>query len=112
MIVVLTAFTLFHLFAGAGGLALAVRFLTPAERSHWRSKKALLVAEILCWVYPIIAFAAAHFAWAAFRAGDHIAAPIILAPFLWLIAMGVVFALVDYLEDGVFGNARGEKPDA
>jgi hypothetical protein len=112
MIVVLTAFTLFHLAAGMAGLGLAVRFRSPAERAHWRSKHALLVAEILCWVYPVLVFAAAHFAWDFYRRGDHLAAPIILAPFLWLVAMGIVFAVVDYLEDGILGNARSQTPES
>jgi hypothetical protein len=110
MIVVLTAFSLFHLVAGTAGLGLAVRFLTPKERAHWTSKRALLVAEVLCWVYPVLAFAAAHFAWKAYDSGDFIAAPIILSPFVWLVAMGITFAIVDFAEDGVLGNARADRP--
>lgn len=107
MFIVLCAFTLFHLAAGAAGLGFAVRLLTPAEQAHWRSKRALLIAEILCWIYPLLALGAVFWAWTLYRAGDHLAAPIILAPFVWLIAMGLLFALVDFLEDGVLGNARG-----
>ena len=32
--------------------------------------------------------------------------PILLAPILWLVLMGVVFAIVDFAEDGILGNAR------
>ena len=28
------------------------------------------------------------------------------APILWLVMMGLVFAIVDFAEDGVLGNAR------
>jgi hypothetical protein len=30
----------------------------------------------------------------------------LLAPILWLVLMGVMFAIVDFAEDGVLGNAR------
>lgn len=106
MFALLAAFTLFHLAAGTASLGLAVRLLTPEERSHWRSKRALLVAEVLCWVYPVLAFACAALAWRIFGAGGHHAFPLLLAPIAWLVIMGVVFAIVDFAEDGVLGNTR------
>jgi hypothetical protein len=30
----------------------------------------------------------------------------LLAPILWLLLMGLLFAIVDFAEDGVLGNAR------
>lgn len=106
MVVILWAFSLFHLAAGLASLALAVRLLTPGERAHWRSPVALLVAELLCWIYPIAAFVGAKSAWSAYEAGHPLALAMLIAPLLWLVIMGIVFAIVDFAEDGVLGNAR------
>lgn len=106
MIVILWAFTLFHLAVGLASLGLALRLLTPAERAHWRSQTALLVAEFLCWIYPVAAFVAVKSAWNAFAANHHLAMPFLLSPILWLVLMGLLFAIVDFAEDGVLGNAR------
>jgi hypothetical protein len=106
MTVILWAFTLFHLAVGLASLSLALRLLTPKERAHWRSHSALLVAEFLCWIYPIAAFVGVKSAWSAYAAGQHHAIPMLLAPILWLLLMGLLFAIVDFAEDGVLGNAR------
>lgn len=106
MVIILWAFTLFHLAAGLASLGLAVRLLTPDERAHWRSQSALLVAEFLCWIYPIAALVGVKSAWAAHAAGQHHALPMLLAPILCLLLMGLLFAIVDFLEDGILGNAR------
>jgi len=106
MIVILWAFTLFHVAVGLASLGLAVRMLGPVERSHWRSKVALLVAELLCWIYPIAAFVGVKSAWSAHDVGHPLALAMIIAPILWLVMMGLVFAIVDFAEDGVLGNAR------
>mgnify|MGYP001351666955 CR=1 FL=1 len=111
MLVLMAAFSLFHLLIGAASLGLAVRLLAPEERAHWRSKPALLVAEVICWIYPVIAFVAASLAWRAFNAGGHYGFPLMLAPLLWLVVMGLVFAIVDFAEDGVLGNARRPGPE-
>jgi hypothetical protein len=87
-------------------LMLALRMLTPAERAHWTSPAALLVAELLCWIYPIAAFVGAKSAWSAYDAGHPMALAMLIAPILWLVMMGLVFAIVDFAEDGVLGNAR------
>jgi len=106
MIVILSAFTLFHLAVGLACIAAAVRMLTVGERSLWRAPAALLAAEMLVWIYPILAFVGAKVAWRAFNAGDHAALPLMLAPIGWLVLMGVIYAIVDFAEDGVLGNAR------
>lgn len=106
MIVILAAFSLFHLVAGVASLSMAVRLLAPEERKHWRSKPNLFVAELTCWLYPVIAFIAGIVAWRAFSAGQPHALALLAAPFLWFVAMGIVFAVVDYAEDGILGNAR------
>jgi hypothetical protein len=106
MTVVLWAFTLFHLAVGLASLGLALRLLTPAERAHWRSQAALLVAEFLCWIYPIAALVGVKSAWSAYAADHHLAMPFLIAPIGWLVLMGLLFAIVDFAEDGVLGNAR------
>ncbi len=106
MVVILWAFTLFHLVVGLASLGLAIRLLTPRERSHWRSQSALLVAEFLCWIYPIAAIVAVKSAWAANAVGHPLALAMLIAPILWLMFMGLMFAIVDFAEDGVLGNAR------
>jgi len=106
MTVILWAFTLFHLVVGVASLAAAVRLLTPVERSHWRSPVALLVAELLCWIYPIAAFVSVKSAWSASAVGHPFALAMVLAPIAWLLVMGLAFAIVDFVEDGVLGNAR------
>jgi hypothetical protein len=108
--IILTAFTLFHLAAGLGALGAGLRLLSREERAHWRSRAPLLVAQLLCWVYPVLAFWCASSAWRAFASGEAYALPMMLAPILWLLLMGLVFAVVDFAEDGVIGNARTRDP--
>jgi len=107
MNIILWALTLFHLAAGLGALGVGLRLLAPAERALWQSKPALLVAQLLCWVYPVLAFACVSWAWRAFAsASPHNALPFMLAPIGWLLVMGLVFAIVDFAEDGILGNTR------
>ncbi len=106
MTVILWAFTLFHIFVGTACLVLALRMLTAQERALWRSPAALLAAEILCWVYPIAAYAATKSAWAAHGEAHPLALPMILAPIAWLLVMGLIYAIVDFADDGIIGNAR------
>ena len=40
------------------------------------------------------------------RRATRLALPLMLAPILWLLVMGLVFAIVDFAEDGILGNAR------
>lgn len=104
MIVILTALTLFHLVVGTASLGLAARLLTPEERACWRSHAARYVALALCAVYPVLAFVCASLAWRSVDSA--LVVPVMLAPILWLIVMGLLFAIVDFAEDGVLGNAR------
>jgi len=107
MNIILAALTLFHLAAGLGALGAGLRLLAPAERALWQSKRALLVAQVLCWVYPALAFVCASWAWRVFTSeAAHNALPLMLAPTGWLIVMGLVFAIVDFAEDGILGNTR------
>jgi hypothetical protein len=109
MTVILWAFTAFHVCVGVASLGLAVRLLTPEERELWRSPVALLVAELLCWIYPVAAFVGVKSAWSAFAADHHLAMPFLVAPILWLVFMGVLYAVIDFAEDGVLGNARAQE---
>jgi hypothetical protein len=106
MLVILAIFTLFHLAVSTACLGLGVRLFTEEERAHWRSLAALRVAQVLCVGYPLVALAGAFIGWRAYAAGAHASIPIMLAPILWLVLMGVVFAIVDFAEDGILGNAR------
>jgi hypothetical protein len=106
MVLILTAFSLFHLIVGMASLGMAVRLLTPEERALWRSPWNLFVAELTCWLYPVIAFGCAILAWREFGAAHPQSIVFLAAPFLWFLVMGIVFAIVDYAEDGVLGNAR------
>lgn len=106
MLVLLWAFSAFNAVAAAASLGTAVRLMTRYERGRWRSKRLLTVAAILAWTFPAAAFAGVATAWSHFNAGQPDAIPIILAPIGWLIAMGLVFAILDFAEDGILGNAR------
>jgi succinate dehydrogenase hydrophobic anchor subunit len=106
MAILLGIFSLFHLVVGTASLGMAVRLLTPDERALWRSKWNLFVAELTCWLYPVIAFVCAVVAWRDFSDGRANALALLAAPFLWFLFLGIVFAIVDYAEDGILGNAR------
>lgn len=110
MIVLLTAFTLFNLIAAAASLGSAARLLTAEERGHWGSKTLLLIAALLAWSFPLAALGGTALAWSHYQAGQTDSIPLILGPLLWLIVMGAVFAVVDFLDDGVIGNGRIRNP--
>jgi hypothetical protein len=106
MIILLWALTLFNLFAAAASLAMALRLLSAEERALWRSKTLLRIAEAFAWVLPIAAVAGTALAWTDFQNGRPAGALLAFIPLGWLILMGLVFAVVDFAEDGIIGNAR------
>lgn len=106
MLVLLWAFSAFNAIVGTASLGTAVRLMTAGERARWRSKTLLTIAAILAWTFPAAALAGVAAAWTHYQAGQQGAIPIILAPIGWLLAMGLVFAVVDFAEDGIIGNAR------
>lgn len=110
MIVLLSALTLFNVVAGIGSFALALRLVRSDERKLWRSRTLLRIADALAWVFPIAAVAGTVLAWTDYRAGNSAAALLAFIPLAWLLFMGLVFAIVDFAEDGVLGNARGPTP--
>lgn len=106
MLVLLWAFTGFNLVAAAASLGGAMRLTTREERARWGSKRLLMLAAFLAWTFPLAAALGVAMAWGHYQAGEHDAIAIILAPIAWLVAMGAVFAIVDFAEDGILGNAR------
>jgi hypothetical protein len=106
MTILLWAFTAFNLFAGLAGFAQGVRLMGAQERARWRSKRLLMLAAFVSWSIAPAAIAATGTAWMRYGEGRHDAVPIILAPIAWLMVLGLVFAIVDFAEDGILGNAR------
>jgi hypothetical protein len=56
----------------------------------------------------VLGLGATTAAWALWPRNAHYAL-LALAPIVWLLAMGAVFAAVDFAEDGVFDFGRGPK---
>lgn len=116
MTALLTALSVFHLFVGAGALALGVRMSSGEGKSAWRSLLLRRIAMAIAWSYPPVALAGVVMAWrTAVGTDPHFALLWAIAPLAWLILKGLAFAVIDVLEDGVFGNALyppGDRPDA
>lgn len=112
MDVFLIAFTGFNAVAGVAGMWRGVRLWSPSARQAWASKRLYILAVVISCMLPIIAGAFTILAWDSYVTGNvgH-AAPFILAPLLWLIAMGLLFALIDFAEDGRFDFGRGVRED-
>lgn len=116
MTALLTALSVFHLFVGAGALALGVRMSSGEGKSAWRSPLLRRVAMAIAWTYPLVALACVALAWRTALGPDpHYALVWAIAPLVWLVLKGLAFAVIDVLEDGVLGNALyrpGERPEA
>lgn len=102
----LTVFTLFNLAAAGAAFRVVATLALPDAPKQWASQRLFLIARVGCWGLGMIALWATAAAWAF---GPDLA-PVILAPIAWLLAMGAVFAIVDFAEDGVFDFGRGPKP--
>ena len=105
----LIAFSVFNLLAAAGAAAAGVRLLAPEGREGWASRRLLAISQVMCWGLTLIGVAATLAAW-ALAPGQPRYAPLILVPIAWIVAMGVIFAIVDFAEDGVFDFGRGPPP--
>lgn len=106
MTVLLWALTFFNAAAAIGGGALAMRLMTPAERAHWRSNRLLRLADAFAWILPLAAIAGTSLAWIDVNNGRLTGALLAFIPVGWMAVMGIVFAVVDFAEDGILGNAR------
>lgn len=106
MILLLWALTVFNAAAAFAGFGLAMRLMLPEERAHWRSPRLLRIAEACAWVLPVAALVGTALAWTDVEAGRPMGALLGFIPFAWLVLMGLVFAIVDFAEDGILGNAR------
>lgn len=115
MTALLAALSIFHLVASTGALALGVRMSTGEGKSAWRSPLLRRAAMAIAFFYPLVALVCVVMAWRTAASADPHFAPLwAAAPLIWLVLKGLGFALIDVLEDGVFGNAlyrRGERPD-
>jgi hypothetical protein len=104
--VFLIVFSIFNLVAAAGAVGAGLRLTSEEGRKGWASRRLYRIALVLAWGLAMLAVAATGLAWALSPAAPHFAL-IILAPIGWLLAMGLVFAIVDFAEDGVFDFGRG-----
>jgi len=111
MIVFLTAFSAFNLSLAYAGLRRALRLGTPEGRAWWASGRLHAIAMFAAWTLPGVCGIATGAAWRLAFSASHWAAPAILAPIAWLLAMGLFFAIVDVAEDGVLDFGRGPKRD-
>lgn len=109
MLALLIAFTLFNACVAAACLGQGARLLKREERAEWRSRALLVIAVFLSWTFPLVAGAGVYFAWTHYSQGQMDTVPIILAPIAWLILLGIIFAVVDFAEDGRFDFGRGEE---
>jgi dipeptide/tripeptide permease len=108
MEVFVQAFSAFNAFAGLAGLIRALRMWSPTQREAWKSTTLYYFAIAIAASLPLVALCFTMLAWQALGAGDTGAAgPLILAPLLWLIAMGVIFATIDFAEDGRIDFGKG-----
>jgi hypothetical protein len=102
----LTVFTLFNLAAAGAAFRVVATLALPDAPKQWASRRLFVIARVGCGGLGMIALWATAAAW-AFGADF---APLILAPIVWLVALGGVFAIVDFAEDGVFDFGRGPRP--
>jgi len=111
MLALLIAFTLFNACAAAVCVGLGVRLMNRDERRAWRSKILLFIAALLSWTFPPAALAGIAIGWSHYNAGAVDAAVIVLAPVAWLVLLGVIFAIIDFADDGVINFGRGPSDD-
>jgi hypothetical protein len=110
MIVFLAAFTVFNAFLGLVAVRRAGKLTTAEGRAWWQSQRLYAIACFAAWSLPVICVLATVGAWLLHGdSAGHWAAPTILAPVGWLLAMGAFFAVVDVAEDGVMDFGRGPR---
>ena len=109
MFAFIAIFSAFNLFAAAAGAGAGMRLLTADAKAAWASKNLYRIALAMCWGIALSGVLGTILAWTMWRSDAHWAL-FVLVPIAWLIAMGIVFAIVDFAEDGVFDFGRGPKP--
>jgi hypothetical protein len=101
----LIGFSGFNLFLALMAAQKAARLLRPSGKERWASRRLYGFAVFVALSLPVVCLGAIGAGW-AMNAQSHFAAYVAIAsPTGWLLAMGGLFAVVDYLEDGVIGNA-------
>jgi hypothetical protein len=100
MDIFLWCLTGFNLVAGAAALVRGLRLWSPTAREAWQSTRLYYLAIWIACSMPVVAGAFTVLAWWAPTAAA--AAPLILAPIAWLMVMGLIFAVIDFAEDGRF----------
>ena len=103
MTLFLVVFTLFNLCAAGAAFRIVGELSELGAEKKWASQRLFLIARAGCWGLGLIALWASAAGWAF----GPIWAPLVLAPIAWLLTMGIVFAVVDFAEDGVFDFGRG-----
>jgi hypothetical protein len=106
VILFLVVFSLFNLCAATAAFGAVAQLALPGAVKSWASQRLFIIARAACWGLGLIALWATAAGWAFGPAS----APVILAPIGWLLLMGIVFAAVDFAEDGVFDFGRGAPP--
>jgi hypothetical protein len=110
MIVLLSALTVFNIVIAYASTRRAFRLVRPEGRARWASKRLYGIAVFVAWTLPIVSLAGVAAGWAGQQSGaEHTAAPLMLAGVAWILVWGVLFAIVDVLEDGELDFGRGAK---
>lgn len=109
MDIFLWAFTAFNSLAGIFALLRGFALSARAERAQWVSKRLYGLALFIAATLPLIAVGCSVAAWQAHANGSAMAGPLILGPLIWLVAIGVVFAAIDFAEDGRFDFGKGDR---
>jgi hypothetical protein len=105
MDIFLIGFTAFNLILALMAAQKAARLLRPTGKARWASERLYGLAVFIAVSLPIVCVAAIATGW-TLRSSAHFAAHLTMAaPTVWLLAMGALFAAVDFLEDGILGNA-------
>jgi hypothetical protein len=105
----LIGFTGFNLILALMATQKAARLLRPSGKELWASARLYGLAVFIALSLPLVCLGAVGAGWALVAQLHFAAHLIIAAPVVWLLAMGGLFAAVDYLEDGVLGNAMKQR---
>ncbi len=103
MQIFLTVFTLFNLCAVAAAWNGIMNVDVMYGVKGWASKRLYTISIVACWGLLLTGLWASAAGWAFAPEG----APLVLLPVCWLMLCGIVFAVVDFIEDGVFDFGRG-----